>query len=283
MIRRIFIWSVIIIAAACNSTREEPERVAVARAGERILYLDQIPSGLVVQGMSEADSISAVQSYIRRWSRKELMAIKAEANLTPDYKAEVNRQLNEMRNNLLIHQYQQQLLIEKLDTSVTEDELEEYYVDNLSTFTLTTNIVKALFIKLPQTTPDLDIIRRLYRSTDPEDLGELEEKCYMYALRYDDYNDEWISFNQLILEVPLESDEQDRWLQRNRAVELQDDKYVYFVVIRDYKLRNTVAPFEYIRGQVKTIILNKRRNDFLQRLEDDIYNEAIRANTLKVY
>jgi hypothetical protein len=211
------------------------------------------------------------------------MSIKAEANLTPDYKAEVNRQLNEMRNNLLIHQYQQQLLIEKLDTSVTEDELEEYYVDNLSTFTLTTNIVKALFIKLPQTTPDLDIIRRLYRSTDPEDLGELEEKCYMYALRYDDYNDEWISFNQLILEVPLESDEQDRWLQRNRAVELQDDKYVYFVVIRDYKLRNTVAPFEYIRGQVKTIILNKRRNDFLQRLEDDIYNEAIRANTLKVY
>ncbi|MGW8181307.1 MAG: hypothetical protein ACWGQW_21460, partial [bacterium] len=161
MIRRIFIWSVLIIAAACNSTGEEPERVAVARAGERILYLDEIPSGLVVQGMSEADSISAVQSYIRRWSRKELMAIKAEANLTPDYKAEVNRQLNEMRNNLLIHQYQQQLLIEKLDTSVTEDELEEYYVDNLSTFTLTTNIVKALFIKLPQTTPDLDIIRRL--------------------------------------------------------------------------------------------------------------------------
>lgn len=283
MIRRIFIWSVLIIAAACNSTGEEPERVAVARAGERILYLDEIPSGLVVQGMSEADSISAVQSYIRRWSRKELMAIKAEANLTPDYKAEVNRQLNEMRNNLLIHQYQQQLLIEKLDTSVTEDELEEYYVDNLSTFTLTTNIVKALFIKLPQTTPDLDIIRRLYRSTDPEDLGELEEKCYMYALRYDDYNDEWISFNQLILEVPLESDEQDRWLQRNRAVELQDDKYVYFVVIRDYKLRNTVAPFEYIRGQVKTIILNNRRNDFLQKLEDDIYNEAVRANTLKVY
>jgi hypothetical protein len=283
MMSRFIILSFIVIAFACNRTGEETERIAVARAGDRILYLDQIPQGLVVQGMSETDSISAVQSYIRRWSRKELMAIKAEANLTYDYKAEVNRQLNEMRNNLLIHQYQQQLLIEKMDTTVTEDELEEYYVDNLSTFTLTTNIVKALFIKLPLTTPDIESIRRLYRSTDTEDLKELEDKCYMYALRCDDYNDEWIPFNQLILEVPLESDEQDRWLQRNRAVELQDDKYVYFVSIRDYKLRNTVAPFEYIRGQVKTIILNKRRNDFLQRLEDDIYNEAIRTNTLKVY
>jgi hypothetical protein len=283
MISRFIILSFIILAVACNRTGEEPERIAVARAGDRILYLDQIPPGLLVQGIGEADSISAVQSYIRRWSRKELMAIKAEANLTPDYKAEVNRQLNEMRNNLLIHQYQQQLLIEKMDTSVTEDELEEYYVDNLSTFTLTTNIVKALFIKLPLTTPDLGSIRSLYRSADPDDISELEDKCYMYALRFDDYNDEWIPFNQLILEVPLESDEQDRWLQRNRAVELQDDKYVYFVVIRDYKLRNTVAPYEYIRGQVKTIILNNRRNAFLQKLEDDIYNEAIRNNTLKVY
>ncbi|MCK7534949.1 MAG: hypothetical protein MZV63_30125 [Marinilabiliales bacterium] len=40
----------------------EPDRIAVARAGDRTLYLDQIPQGLVVNGMSETDSISAVQS-----------------------------------------------------------------------------------------------------------------------------------------------------------------------------------------------------------------------------
>ena len=64
---------------------------------------------------------------------------------------------------------------------------------------------------------------------------------------------------------------------------MKDDQFVYFVAIREYKLRNSVAPFEYIRGQIKTIILNNRRNDFLQKLEDDIYNEALRDNTLKVY
>jgi len=44
-----------------------------------------------------------------------------------------------------------------------------------------------------------------------------------------------------------------------------------------------VAPFEYIRGQIRTIILNNRRNDFLQKLEDGIYNEAMSNNTLKLY
>lgn len=282
MVRPVIII-LLLIAVSCNIAEKETSRIAVARAGDRVLYLDQIPSGLIVNGMSVADSISAVQSYIRQWSRKELLAIRAEENLTPEYKAEVNRQLNEMRNNLLIYQYQQQMIIQKLDTTVTDNELQDYYVANLSTFTLTSNLVRALFIKVSSTMPDLDVIRKLYRSTDPADLNALEDLCNQYAIRYDDYDDEWIPFTQLLLEVPLESSNQEQWLTRNSAVEMKDDQYVYFVAVREYKLRNSVAPFEYIRGQVKTIILNNRRNDFLQKLEDGIYNEAVRNNTLKVY
>jgi len=280
---RLILPLVFIFAVSCSTNVKEPDRIAVASAGERVLYLDQVPEGLVVAGMSETDSISAVQSFIRQWSRKELLAMRAEENLTPEYKAEVNRQLDEMRNNLLIYQYQQQMIIQKLDTAVTDNELQDYYVGNLSTFTLTSNLVRALFIKAPASMPEIDRIRRLYRSTVPDEINSLEELSLQYGLRYDDYNDEWIPFTQLLLEVPLESDNQEQWLARNSAVELKDDQFVYFVAIREYKLRNSVAPFDYIRGQVKTIILNNRRNDFLQKLEDGIYNEALRDNTLKVY
>ena len=280
---RITIPLFLLLSVSCSNAGREPDRVAVAQAGDRMLYLDEIPAGLVVDGMSEADSISAVQSFIRQWSRKELLALKAEENLTPEYKAEVNRQLDEMRNNLLIYQYQQQTLIQKLDTMVTDSELQDYYVGNLTTFTLTSNLVKALFIKVPATAPDLDRIRALYRSTEPSDMNALQELCSRYALRYDDYGDEWIPFTSLLLEVPLESASQEQWLERNHAVEMKDDQFVYFVAIREYKLRNSVAPFDYIRGQVKTIILNNRRNDFLQKLEDGIYNEAVRNSTLKVF
>jgi len=280
---RFIIPLVFIFSVSCSTTVQEPDRTAVASAGERVLFLDQIPAGLVIEGMSEADSISAVQSFIRQWSRKELLAIRAEENLTPEYKAEVNRQLDEMRNNLLIYQYQQQMIIQKLDTAVTDNELQDYYVGNLSTFTLTSNLVRALFIKAPASMPEIDRIKRLYRSTVPDEINALEELSSKFGLRYDDYNDEWIPFTQLLLEVPLESDNQEQWLARNSAVELKDDQFVYFVAIREYKLRNSIAPFDYIRGQVKTIILNNRRNDFLQKLEDGIYNEALRDNTLKVY
>jgi hypothetical protein len=280
---RLLIPLLLLIAVACRETGSDTTRQAVARAGDRVLYLDQIPSGLVVDGMSQSDSISAVQSYIRQWSRKELLALRAEENLTPEYKTEVNRQLNEMRNNLLIYQYQQQMIIQKMDTTVSGSELQDYYVSNLSTFTLTTNIVRALYIRVPAGMSELEKVRKLYRSQETDEIRELEDLCIQNGLRYDDYNDEWITFTQLLLEVPLESDNQEQWLQRNSAVELRDDRFSYFIAIREYRLRNSVAPFEYIRGQVRTIILNNRRNDFLQKLEDGIYNEAVSNNTLKLY
>lgn len=280
---RFLIPILFLIAVACKSTVSDDAREAVARAGDRVLYLDQIPPGLIVNGMNQSDSISAVQSYIRQWSRKELLALRAEENLTPEYKAEVNRQLNEMRNNLLIYQYQQQMIIQKMDTTVSDSELQDYYVSNLSTFTLTTNLVRALYIRVPGGSTELEKIRKLYRSQESGDMQELENICAQNGLRHDDYNDEWITFTQLLLEVPLESDDQEQWLKRNSVVELKDDRYSYFLAIREYRLRNSVAPFEYIRGQVRTIILNNRRNDFLQKLEDGIYNEAVSNNTLKLY
>jgi len=283
MIRTASILIVLFLAVSCDSNKSETDRMAVAKAGDRVLYFDQIPSTLVIPGMNATDSVSAVQSYIRRWSRKELMAIRAEENLTAEYKDEVNRQLDEMRNNLLIYQYQQQMIIQRMDTVVTDSELQDYYVSNLNTFSLTTNLVNALFIKLPAATPDIEKVRKLYKSSVPEEIRELEDYCSRFALRYDDYDDAWIPFTHLLMEVPLEIEDQEEWLARNSAVELKDDKFTYFVAIREYKLRNSVAPFEYIHGQVKTIILNNRRNEFLQKLEDGIYNEAVRSNTLKIY
>ena len=280
---RLIIPLLLLAIVSCRNTATDETRTAVARAGDRVLYLDHIPSGLLAEGMSREDSTSAVQSYIRQWARKELMALRAEESLTPEYKAEVNRQLNEMRNNLLIYQYQHQMIIQKMDTTVTDNEVQDYYVSNLSTFTLTSNLVRALYIKVPEEMSELDRIRKLYRSQESDDIQELEDICTRFGLRFEDYNDEWIPFTQLLMEVPFESVDQEQWLARNSAVELKDDRFSYFMAIREYRLRNSVAPFEYIRGQIRTIILNNRRNDFLQKLEDGIYNEAMSNNTLKLY
>jgi len=53
--------------------------------------------------------------------------------------------------------------------------------------------------------------------------------------------------------------------------------------IRDYKLRSTPAPFDYVKEDIKRIIWNTRRLEFIQELENGIYNRALEENKFIIY
>jgi hypothetical protein len=175
------------------------------------------------------------------------------------------------------------MMLEKMDTTITDAELENYYASNEKSFTLNSNIVKALFIKIPSEVPDLNRIRTLVRSNDQNDLQQLESICYQFAEKFDDFNEDWVMMDRLSLELPQEIENEENFLRRTTFYETTDSSSVYLISIRDYRLRSTLAPFEYVRDDIKRIIINTRRFEFIQSLENGIYNEALKENSFKIY
>lgn len=255
----------------------------VARAGDKLLYYDQLPPGLVQAGMSSTDSTAVVQNYINRWAKIEILKLRAIENLTPEFRSEVEIQLDEIRTNLLIHHFQQQMISQKLDTVIAEEEIENYYASNSSTFILNNNIVKALFIKVPAGIPNIDRVPALLRSDETTSLAQLELWCYQFADKFDDFNEEWIPLSVLFAELPGVIASQEDFLKRNIVYETSDSLFTYYVRIHDYKLRGSVAPYDYARNNILSIILNNRKMDFLQDLENGIFNEAVKADIFKTY
>lgn len=253
----------------------------MAKAGNAVLYADQLHN-LIPQDALGADSAVIVQNYINRWAKRELMYQKAVDNLSPGLKAEIEEQLNETRSNLVIYQYQRQMMFERMDTAVADAELESYFAENQQRFILNSNIVKALFIKLPSETPNMSRIRRLARSNAQEDLLELETLCYQFADKFDDFNERWISFNRLMLELNEDIQNEESFLRRTHFFESSDSVNIYMVAIRDYRLRLTVAPFDYVRDDIKRIIWNNRRIEFIHALENSIYNDALKENNFTI-
>ena len=115
--------------------------------------------------------------------------------------------------------------------------MENYYTANEKSFLLTSNIVKALFIKLPAETPDLDKVRRLARSNNQSDLQQLESYCYQFAEKFDDFNENWIPMTRLSVELQEDIDNEENFLKRNTFFETSDSASVYLISIRDYRLR----------------------------------------------
>jgi len=272
----------ILTVAGCTNSNNQGKRIALAKAGETILYLDQLPSQLT-SGITEADSAALIHDYIDKWAKKELMFQKAEENLSPSLKEEINAQLEETRSNLTIYQYQRQMMLEKMDTIVSDAELENYYSANSQSFNLGYNIVKALFIKIPLEIPDIARVRILARSNEQKDLQALESICYQFADKFDDFNELWVPLDRISIELPQEIDNEEYFLKRSSFYEFSDSVDVYLLKIRDFRLKSTPAPFEYVSEDIKRIIWNTRRLEFIHDLENGIYNDAIEENRFTLY
>ena len=281
MNKTVIIILTLFLLAGCKNNRNQAKRIAVAEVGNIVLYYDEMPK-LIQRGVNEADSAALFQNYINKWAKRQLLLRKAEDNLSPELRDEIARQLDETRSNLVIYQYQRQMILEKLDTVLTEEELENYYASNENSFILSSNIVKALFIKLPLEAPDLNRIKLLARSNDQNDLQQLESYCYQFAEKFDDFNEEWVPMDRLTVELHQNIENEDNFLKRNTFYETSDSTSDYLVSIRDYRLRSSLAPFEYVKDDIKRIIWNSRRFEFIQSLENGIYNDALKENGFKI-
>ncbi len=272
----------VMLMTGCISNSKPPQRVPVAEVGKVILYYDELPK-LIQKGINEADSTAIVQNYINKWAKRELLLQKAGQNMSREILDEIDKQIEETRANLIIYQYQRQMMLEKMDTVISDAEIENYYAANEKSFTLNSNIVKALFIKLPSETPDINRIRSLARSNDQSDMQQLESICYQFAEKFDDFNEDWVRMDRLSIELPQEIENEENFLRRTTFHEISDSSSIYLISIRDYRLRSTLAPFEYVKDDIKRIIINSRRFEFIQSLENGIYNEGLKENSFKIY
>jgi hypothetical protein len=282
MNRIILLFLTTFLLNSCNNKDKAVKRIPVAEVGNVILYYDEMPK-LIQKGINEADSLALTQNYINKWAKRQLLLQRAEDNLSTELKNDIASQLEETRANLVIYQYQRQMMLEKLDTVLTETELENYYAANEKSFILGSNIVKALFIKLPRETPDIEKIKMLARSNDQNNLQQLETYCYQFADKFDDFNEEWVTMDRLSVELQEDIENEESFLKRNTFFEKTDSSSVYMISIRDYRLRSSVAPYDYVRNDIKRIIWNSRRFEFIQSLENGIYNEALKDNSFKIF
>lgn len=280
-----YIWIIIIIllGVSCSETSLLNKNRALAKVGSKVLMKRELPD-LYKEGISSEDSIALANKFIDNWIRKELLYKKAQENLSRSQQNEINYRMEESKASLSIYYYEQGLIRQKMNAAISEKEINDYYEAYPNALKLKDNIVKALFIQIPASSPNIKDVKKWYKSDDDNDLNELESYCYQYAKKFDDFNEEWVSFNFLLKRFPkVITSNPERFLRYNKGIEAKDSSYYYFASIREYKLKSSVSPIEYVENQIKSIIFNQRKIKFINELENSLYNEAKTNNEFEIY
>jgi hypothetical protein len=277
------------IVASCDFLKVKDEanpikdvRQPIARVNDSYLYASEI-SGIVGINASTEDSANLMSAYTNNWIRKQLLIDEASAKIEFD-EAEIQRKILDYRYSLIAYEYKSYYINQHLNKEVKEEEIKQYYEENQDNFPLKQNIIRGKLIRLPKDAPNATKIRTLIYSTRESKMEELRAYCFSYALMYSLEDSVWINFDDIIKNTPLaEIPNKVDFLKRTKYTESSDEKSKYYLLIKEYKKTDDIAPLEVVKDQIMDIIINKRKVELARNLEKEVYDKAVETNSFEIY
>jgi hypothetical protein len=191
--------------------------------------------------------------------------------------------VEEYRNSLVIYAYETQLINQKLDTVVSEDEIADYYEQNKEEFQLRNTMVRAVYVILKYDCKQKEAFHKLM--SDPDTL--LLQNLDMLATEYSEKShldvDHWMRLDELIDIIPIEILNPESFLKRNRFVSLDSDDLTYMVRFEEYLLEESISPLAMQRDNIRSIILTQRKKQLVDRMKTAVYENAKREHAFTKY
>lgn len=278
-----FVFILMILGmVSCNFFQRQEEKKIVARVGSNYLYEDELKA--VLSGnLSAQDSINLARNYIDTWATKQLLTDKAIINLNEEKLRELEGLIREYRTDLYINAYQEALVSRSMDTTVSPQEIEAFYRENNENFRVNEELLQFRYLHLLPGNSSLEDITKRFKRFNEEDKHILDS----LSLQYKNYslNDSiWIKISQVVEKVPvITSENKEEYLKKSQFFKIEDSLGVYLIYINDVAKTYDIAPLAYIQPTVKRIILNKRKLEFVEKLEKDILNDAIQKKQFEIY
>jgi hypothetical protein len=254
----------------------------VARYGAEELYISDIPASLYT-GKSPEDSIVAVNYYIDKWALELMYVEKAGVNLSEEKLTELSELIANYRADLLALAYKEVMAQSALDSVVSSEELASFYQSEQVNFLLKEKIVQLRYVQAPLGYPALNQVRKSLKRFNKADQKYLDStSIYLDQVFINDT--QWIPARELFVAIkPIMPENEHLYLKNAQFFEIQDSLGVYLGQVKTVLTPPEVAPLSYVSEDIKTILINRRKQNYFRNLEKALLDEAIRKKELEIY
>jgi len=244
---------------------------------DKLFREDLLP--ILPKNINRTDSLVLVKSYIQDWAVNKLLLEKAKNNSSLEAVNQIDALVKDYKESLLINNYKEQLVKQQLDTLISEEELEEFYMLNKENFKLNEELVKIKYLHIDSHIKDKKEFLALFKSDDMNDLEALEKQ--ELSFKSHQFNDSiWTQLDNILLKLPFSK---EKLLKKTKFLQKQDSLGLYLVAIKEVLPRNSIAPLSYIAGTIRQMILHKRKIELIREIEKIIVKDATQNNDFKIY
>ncbi|MCF6171053.1 MAG: hypothetical protein L3J66_08775 [Bacteroidales bacterium] len=277
-IRYLFI---LLTFVSCNRAMTTDDDTILARVHDEYLYASGLRN-IIPENTTPHDSIVLVKNFVNNWVKTKLMTHQAEKNLTGE-QLDFDQQLEEYRNSLIIFSYERELINQNLDTIVSDEQIEKYYMAHLGDFELKENIAKVIYTLIDYGIPEEEHFELLFSLPDSVLIDSLEVFSKVYARTYFLDTATWIRFSELQEILPIENYNLEMFTKNRRFFKLVDENNIYMLKFVDFKIKDDTSPLAFKRNDIRNIIVNKRKLMLVKKVREDIYKKALQNDEFEIY
>ncbi|MBT3524028.1 MAG: peptidyl-prolyl cis-trans isomerase [Flavobacteriaceae bacterium] len=276
---KVYIFFLLFIG--CDFIENKPDQV-LARLGDEFYYKSDLIE-IFPTGISEEDSVIFVKNRINNWAKEKLLFKKALVNLGDKKQGDLNQLIESYKNELFSYAYQEKIVKSAMDTFISEQSVREYYNINKLNFKLNQEIINARYLKINSENYNLkDVVKRFKRFKQSDKIF-LDSISLQFSSYY--FNDSlWINKDVFFNKLPDINDRLKQNIVKNKLFyRLEDSLELYLINIKNYKLKNDIAPFDFIKSTLKQVLLNKKKLEFISKFENEIIEDALQQNEFEFY
>lgn len=281
-IRYLFLfYSVLLSFSSCQYIQKQVGGKPYVEVAGHYLYYEDL-ANIVPMGITGEDSVQIIERFVQRWATDILVYEKAKQNVAKN--EEIERLVDAYRKSLIMHEYEQRLVGERLSKEISEQETMQFYNQYASSLKLTDELLQGILIAVPNEAPHLNNLKKWMNNPDSVNIEKIEKYALQNASNYQFFMDEWKTFAdiQKSLVKPVQHPSQ-LLSTAGSTIVMNDSVTTNILYIKQFLLTGQQKPYEYAKEEIKEILLNRRKIEFLQQLETAIYNDALQGGEIIYY
>lgn len=265
--------------SSCDKLKHPILETAVAEAGGEVLTEQELFNMIDMSYVSGNDSLRIIDNYIKEWIANTV--IYEEAQRSIPNQGEIDSLVEVYRHALVVYGYESQLIKDHVVSRISKDQMIQFYHENALMFRLDEPIAKGVFLIVPSSAPDVQVLETLMESPSESNLDIIESLSVKNAAKFEFFNNHWLFLSDIQKKCPLMFDF-DALSLGGMQVQ-RDSVYSAFLYLSELKKPGEMQPFEFVEDRIRSILTEQKKIEFLRDYRLNLYEDALKSGAAKRY
>ena len=264
-----------LVSVLLTSCQPKKDRI-VAQVYNHKLYASEVRA-LLPSGLTTDDSLAFASRIIDSWISEQIILFEAEKRLSMRDK-NFQKEMAEYRNSLIRSRYLEKITSDTNLFYVTDAEVYAAISQARTNYVNEKEIVRINYVKVAQNSPIKEKVKEILFDEDRRLLEKdrIAELCADSVEYFIDDNT-WLFWDDIQLEVDIDIQNKTDHFNQSEYIEKNNNDACYLIVILGYKSEQTGADSRDYFESVRTMLIQKKKTEFINKTIDELYRKAEKA------